>query len=167
MEISTQTSNSKLLELIGAIILSTQEAEKYLKVIIPFTDAQDSSIRAALLRYEKIKKRTFGELVGKLVDSATSKSDGFEQHLAQLVYHRNQIVHHFGETYGGQLRSGQAQQVIDSLRSLRASIDVFRKALAQLALHLYEAMRDTTFYGTPEYDDMKNLCALLRGRVPS
>ena len=159
--------NPQLLELIGAIVLSTQDAERYLKAILPFTDSQDISIGGVLSRHEKLKKRTFGDLVGKFVDSSTPGSAGFKEHLAHLVDRRNQIVHHFPEAYGEQLRSGHSQQVIDSLRVLLANVDAFRSALERAALQLFEAMRDTTFLGTAEYQEMDDLCALFRQRVAS
>ncbi len=157
--------NSRLLELIGAIVLSTQDAERYLKAILPFTDSQDPSISGAMSRHEKIKKRTLGDLVGKLVDSSTSTSAGLEQHLADLVERRNQIVHHFHETYGEQLRSGHSQQVAVSLEALLSDVDTLRRALEQMALQLFEAVRDITFVGTPEYQKMDELLASIRRRV--
>jgi hypothetical protein len=85
--------------------------------------------------------------------------------LDELVTKRNQIVHHFGETYGAQLRSGQIQLVADSLRAQLIGIDVFKQALERTALHLFEAIRDTTFDGTSEYQAMADLCASFRRRV--
>lgn len=54
---------SEILELIGAIVLSTQDAEKYLKVVLPFVASKDPSLSAALSRHDKLEKRTFGELL--------------------------------------------------------------------------------------------------------
>jgi hypothetical protein len=167
MAISSQPIKAQLLELIGAIVLSTQDAEKYLKAIIPFTDSQDPSIRGALSRHEKLKKRTLGDLVGKFMGTATSENAELEKHLAHLVDQRNKIVHHFSETYGEQLRAGESQLVIDSLRLLLVNIEAFRSTLEQMAILLFEAIRDTTFLGTPEYKDMDDLCATFRLRVAS
>ena len=55
--------------MIGAIVLSTQEAERYLKFILPFTETADPSISAVLSRADKLKKRTLGDLIGRFVDS--------------------------------------------------------------------------------------------------
>ena len=165
MAIPAQTMNPQVLELIGAIVLSTQDAETYLKAILPFTDSKDPSITGAMSHHEKIKKRTFGDLIERFVDASRSDSDSFQQHLVRLVDHRNQIVHHFGEIYGEQLRSGNSQQVVDSLRVVLANVDAFRSALEQAALHLFEAVRDITFVGTPEYQKFDDLCALFRRRV--
>ena len=167
MATPSRSTKGELLELVGAIVLSTQDAEMYLKFILPFTDSNDPSISSALARHAKLKKRTFGDLVGKFVGSSTSESLALAQHLANLVDQRNRIVHHFGETYGSQLRSGDSQQVIVSLQTLQANVDGFRVALEQAALNLLETLRDVTFSGTPEYEDYANLCALFRQRVAS
>jgi hypothetical protein len=139
----------------------------YLKLILPFTDSSDPSIGSALARHEKLNRRTFGDLVGKFVDSSTSDSLALTQHLADLVDQRNRVVHHFGATYGAQLRSGKSRQVIASLQTLQANVDGFRVALEQAALHLLESLRDVTFRGTPEYQDYANLCASFRQRIAS
>lgn len=165
MATRVQPIDPKLLELIGAIVLSTQDAERYLKIVLPFTDSQDPSISGALSRHKKIKKRTFGDLVGKLVDASTPESVGLEQHLAHLVDRRNQIVHHFGETFGEQVRSGHSQQVVESMRALLTDVDAFRNGLEEMALQLFEALRDSTFAGTPEYQKMDDFCASFRRRV--
>jgi len=163
MAASSQPKN-EILELIGAIVLSAQEAEQYLKAILPFMNSQDPSLSGALARYEKLKKRTLGEVVGRFLDSTTSHTSDFASRLDELVITRNQIVHHFGETYGTQLRSGQIQPVADSLRAQLVGIDAFKQALQHAALQLFEAIRDTTFDGTPEYRAMADLCASFRRR---
>ena len=162
MATTRQSINPQLLELIGAIVVSTQDAERYLKVILPFTNAQDPSLSGAISRREKLKKRTLGDLVGTLVDSSTQNSERLKQHLTYLVEQRNRVIHHFGETYGQQLRSGNSHQVLESLKVLLANVDAFRAAMEEMALRLFEAMRDTTFHGTPEYEEFAELCATFR-----
>lgn len=165
MATSEHPLEPQVLELIGAIVLSTQDAERYLKVILPFCKAEDPSITGALVRHDKLQRRPLGELVGKFVDSFTVESPEFERHLADLVERRNQIVHHFTETYGEQMRSGKSKQVIESLRVLLGNVNGFRNALQQTALHLFEAIRDTSFINTPEYEDMNDACASLRRQI--
>jgi len=156
---------NEILELIGAIVLSAQEAEQYLKAILPFMTSQDPSLSGALARHDKLKMRTLGEVVGKFLDSSTSHTPDLASRLHELVTTRNKIVHHFGETYGAQLRSGQLQLVADSLRAQLVGIDAFKQTLEQTALHLFEVIRDTTFDDTPEYQAMADLCASFRRRV--
>src|SRR3954467_7662446 len=106
----------EILMLIGLIVLSTQDAEKYIKIILPFSPSKDPSLRGALKRMEKLSKDTFGGVIKKFVKSSSSTSNRFEQHVSGLVKRRNQLVHHFGEAYGDALRSGNHQKIIDALR---------------------------------------------------
>src|SRR4051812_15012761 len=106
----------EIFRLIGEIVLSTQDAEKYLKIILPFAKSEDSSVAGVLARLEKLSKGTFGGLITKFVETTTSNSNQLEQHLTGLVNRRNQLVHHFGEAYGDALRLGNHEKVIDSLR---------------------------------------------------
>jgi len=161
---SSSQHKKEILELIGSIVLSAQESEQYLKAILPFTNSQDPSLSGALARYEKLKKRTLGEVVRKFLDSSTSYTPDLASRLDELVTMRNQIVHHFNETYGAQLRSGQTQAVADSLRAQLVGIDAFKQGLQHTALQLFEAIRDTTFDGTAEYRAMADLCASFRRR---
>jgi hypothetical protein len=167
MPTTSRSTKSELLELVGAIVLSTQDAEMYLKLILPFTDSIDPSVSGALARHEKLKKRTFGDLVVRFLDSSTSDSLALSKHLEDLVDQRNRIVHHFGATYGAQLRSGETSHVIGSLQTLQANVEGFRAALEQAALRLLETLRDVTLSDTPEYQDYANLCASFRQRIAS
>ena len=161
----SQSDNEKLLHLIGAIVLTCQDVERHLKITLPFLNSDDPNLGAALKRLEKLKKRTLGELVGKLIDSSTSESLDFAQHLNNLVVSRNQIVHHFNETYGSQINAGAYQDVIVSLQVILANLNGLRFELQQLALFVCEGLRDVTFYNTPEYEEMATLCAYFRQRV--
>ena len=167
MSSSSQPDNERILRLIGAIVLVSQDAERYLKITLPFMGSEDSSLSESLKRHEKLKKRTLGELAGRFVDSTTSDSLDFAQHLAYLVATRNQVVHHFNETYGEKLSSGSYQEVFDSLETLLANLKTFRSVVEQLSLAVLERLRDVTFRGTPEYEQMATLCASFRARVAS
>jgi hypothetical protein len=167
MSNSSQPDNEKILRLVGAIVLVSQDAERYLKITLPFTTSEDPSLDASLKRHEKLKKRTLGELAGKFVDSSTSDSLVFARHMAYLVATRNQVVHHFNETYGAQISAGAYQEVFDSLETLLANLKIFRSVVEQLALVIFEGLRDVTFRDTPEYEQMAALCASFRARIAS
>ena len=140
---------------------------RYLKFALPFAKSKDPSLAAALKRAEKLKKRTLGELTGKFVEASTSDSLDFAEQMAYLVAARNQVVHHFDETYGAQISSGAHQDVLESLKALLANLKSYRAALEQFALKVLEALRDVTFRDTPEYSQVSELCASLRSRVAS
>jgi len=157
--------NPKVLELVGAIVISTQDAEKYLKIILPFTNSQDPSIRGVIARQEKLQKRTFGDLIGRFKDSSTSISNHLGQGLTELANQRNLIVHYFREAHGKNLHARNSQADIEMLQAQLADINKLRDMLMRLASILLEALRDTTFQGTPEYQKMHDLCAAFRQRL--
>ncbi|GAB2506562.1 hypothetical protein [Arenimonas alkanexedens] len=167
MTTSKQSDNEKLLILVGSIVLASQDAERYLKLALPFMTSTNPDLGAALKRAEKIKKKTLGELTGKLVEASTSDSLDFSQQMADLVATRNQVVHHFHETYGAQLSSGAIQEVLDSLTSILSNLKSYRSALEKVALAVVEGLRDVTFRDTPEYSDMADICASFRSRIAS
>jgi hypothetical protein len=99
----SQTDAQTIQQLVGAIVLISQDAERYLKITLPFLGPSATPHKDISKQIEALKKRTLGELTGKFVDSATSESLDFARHMAYLVSTRNKVVHHFNETYGAQL----------------------------------------------------------------
>lgn len=152
---------------IGAIVLTAQEVERYLKAILPFTDSTDSSIGAALRRHRKLQSSTLGLLMKQLTKASASSRDDFRRQAGELVKRRNDVVHRFAETYGPLLKAGHHQEVVASLRVLEADLVAMRDALAQAVACLLEALRDTTFLGTPEYGEMAEVCASFRREARS
>lgn len=165
MSNSPQPYNERILKLVGAIVLVSQDAERYLKVTLPFAGSEAVGLEESLRRYEKLKKRSLGELVGRFFDATTADSLDFAKHMAYLVAARNQVVHHFNETYGSQLANGDCQGVYDSLETLLSNLDTFRSTAEMLALAIFEGLRDVTYRGTPEYEQMAALCASFRTRI--
>lgn len=167
MTITQRSDNEKILMLVGAIVLASQDAERYLKLALPFVKSEDPSLGAVLQRVEKLKKRTLGELTGKFVKASTSDSPDFAQLMEDLVATRNQVVHHFDETYGAQISSGAHQDVLDSLKTVLDHLKSYRAVLEQLTLVVLEGLRDVTFRETAEYSQFSDLCAAFRSRVAS
>ena len=163
----SQSDRDEILRLIGSIVLTSQDAERYLKIVLPFTGDGEPDLGKQLARHEKLKKRMLGLLVGDLVESSTSESLDFAQHMAKLVHSRNQIVHHFNATYREQLSSGATDEVITSLREVLANLANLRSVTEQMALVVLEGLRDVTFANTPEYEQMATLCASFRQQIAS
>ena len=163
----SQTDNDRVLRLVGGIVLTSQEAERYLKIILPFLGSDDPNLGSALRKGEKLQKKMLGQLVGHFVDSTTSDSLDFAQHMARLVASRNEVVHHFNDTYGAQLQAGDLASVFASLQTLLSNLTIFRSTTEQIALVILEGLRDVTFANTPEYDQMAELCSSFRQRVAS
>ncbi len=165
---STSTSdNERLLQLIGAIILTSQDVERCLKVTLPFVKSEDASLSAALKRHQKLKRRPLGELVEVLTKSSSSDSPDFELHLDQLVDNRNPLAHHFHDTYGPRIATGRHKEVIASLETQLEDLRNFRTGMQQMALFVLEALRDITFNNAPEYDQMAAVCESFRQRIAS
>jgi len=164
----SQTDYERVQRLVGSIGLECQDAARTLKAILPFLNNNDDpSLSAALKKHERLKKKTLGELAGMFVDSTTSESLDFAKHMAYLVATRNQVVHHFNETYGQKLTSGATQEVFDSLETLLANLRILRTTTEQIALAIFEGLRDFTFKDTPQHHQMADLCARLRERFAS
>src|SRR5688572_15557970 len=151
-----------LVELVGAIVLATQDVEHWLKAILPFIDdGTDPSLRSALQRHERLKLQSFGNLKNKFLDESDSNA-AFVAHLDSLVSRRNAIAHHYVETYGQAIAAGRHYDVARELRVLLRDIDEFGRLLQLSALAIFEAMRDTTFAGTDEYEEFARTCAQFR-----
>ncbi len=165
MDDSRKSQSEKILRLIGAIVLVSQEAERCLKVSIPFFASDDSSLGSALRRAEKLKKRSLGDLTGHLVAASTSDTPDFGGQLAQIVSARNQVVHHFEETYGGLLAADRHAEVIVALEHVLDDLKAYRSMAQQIALHVLEGLRDVTFRHTPELIDIETLCASFKARI--
>lgn len=167
MDRTSNSDNKRLLQLVGEIVLTSQEIEHCLKVTLPFVKSKDASLGAAIIRHEKLKKRSLGELAKILTKSSSSDSLGFEQYLEKLVNSRNQIVHHFHDTYGPKIAAGRHKEVIASLETQLEDLRNCRAEMQKMALFVIEALRDITFHGTPEYDQMAAACESFRQRVAS
>lgn len=167
MSSSPRSDTQKILQLIGAIVLVSQDAERYLKITLPFIGPAAAPHREITKQLERLQKRTLGDLTGKFVDSTNSHSLDFAQHMDYLVDTRNKVVHHFCETYGAQLNSGAHQEVINVLATIHANLKGFRSVLEQIALVVLEGLREVTFRDTPEYEQFAMLCASFRQNIPS
>lgn len=109
----------KLAHNIGLIVLASQDLERHLKLVVAASD--DHGGGAFIARHQKLERRALGELVGRLMDSATvvegSASD-LHAYFSRLLDRRNKVVHHFSETYGDDLRAGRHGEVLASLAAL-------------------------------------------------
>jgi hypothetical protein len=126
MDDSRQLQSEKILRLIGAIVLVSQEAERCLKVSIPFFASGDPSLGSALRRAEKLKRRSLGELTGHFVAASTSDTPDFGDQFEEIVLSRNQVVHHFEETYGSLIAAGRHAEVIIALEQVLGDLKAYR-----------------------------------------
>ena len=132
------------IELIGAIVLVTQDIEHHLKFLIPYMGTDEREVERKLASRSKLSKQTFGQLVGAFVQNSSFGSDRDLEHFEHLINFRNEIVHHFSKTYGPQIESGKIDDVINTLRTHLININQFRDALIQISELIVESISDSS-----------------------
>ncbi|MEH2204707.1 MAG: OST-HTH/LOTUS domain-containing protein [Nostoc sp.] len=93
---------NEVLRKIGRNMLMFQQIEKCLKELVPFIHS-DASTRDAdsFWEYrEKAKSKTLGNLINTFLESANYNNDYFVEKLREMVFERNNLVHHFGGSEG-------------------------------------------------------------------
>ncbi len=165
MSTLSQLDIDKIFRLVGTIVLESQRVERNLKLILPFVDSGAIGLGESLQKLRKQEKHSLGKLVGNFVDSSTSDSLDFAQYMARLVSTRNQVVHHFHENFGAQLESGAQQEVLTALEQALLDLKNFGNLIEKIVLSVLEALRDTTYAETPEYEQFAAVCASFCRRI--
>lgn len=165
MDKPVNQQSRELREVIGAIVLTVQDTERYLKFVTPFMGNDDSSMADIISRMEKSKKQTFGNLVGAFLENSSSENKDFQEHFENLVSKRNGLVHHFSELYGADIEAGELDRVVEELGTDLVNLQVFRKTTVQLASEVLRLLSDVTFRGTPELEQLEILRKELELRV--
>lgn len=158
-----KNQNTELRELIGSIVLSTQQVEQLLKFSIPFIGTDDRSWDEVLKQFNSSKKHTFGQLVGHYSKLARFDDSGdYEKHLESLVQKRNGIVHHFSELYSPTIEAGNVESVIDELKQHLRNLTYFMDAQFQLVSQLLRLLCDVNFENSPDLRRLyEQLCAKI------
>lgn len=149
----------------GAIVLVAQDVERYLKFVVPFTDADDTSVEGMLSRLEAPKRQTFGALIGKFMKSASEINEDMENYLVGLIEQRNRIVHHFNDEYGLKIREGKASEVVLELKEHLKKLVVIRHLFKNFAARILELLRDTTLKNSSDLSELNELIASLDERA--
>jgi len=127
---------AKLMEGIGRCIAIYQRIEFLLKVLLPHIadTAVDTDVQS-LRHWRSLidSKQTLGPLVQQFAERMNSDNpQGFANYLKQLVYQRNELVHHFFNTPIGQARNNaEIEHAIVHLRSLMHFSVPFLRALEE------------------------------------
>ncbi|PCI54479.1 MAG: hypothetical protein COB36_09940 [Alphaproteobacteria bacterium] len=149
--------NQKVRELVGAIVLTTQDVEQKLKFVTPFISSGNTTMDDMLAHMDKIQKQTFGYLVGRFLENSKSETDDFEEHCKNLIGIRNGVVHHFSEIYGAEIKAGKSESVIVTLQRHLTNITYFRDSLAQLAAEILDSLCNITFRNSPDLKHFEEL----------
>ncbi len=167
MEEAEKHKGRRLKELIGEIVLTTQEVECHLKFLNPYMGKDEQEVTLKLVKNKNYKQQTFGQLVGAFLQNSKFDSASSKEHLKHLIQVRNQLIHHFSEIYGPQIESGNIGNVISDLETHLTNINYFRSALTQVALLLAESLCDSRMDSSPELDQLRKMIEELRLRVTS
>lgn len=157
-------TDHRIVSAIGVLVLESQGLEQLLKFIVPMTGTGDPSITGILGRALALASKPLGLLAGRFVDACAGDTDSLMALIKQVVYERNEVVHHFGQRFGPLLASGHHAEVLDELRARNRRARELRHLLQPIALAVMEAIRDGVYANTPEYQEMSDLCMSLRAR---
>jgi hypothetical protein len=157
--------DQRIVYAVGLIVLASQEIERNLKFQLPFMNSDDPAFASIFARQAKLAKKSLGDLAGQFVASASSDGGTLESFMKGIVEERNQIVHHFQERFGDLLEQGRFEEVLESLRDHHARAMELVRVLREMSLAIAEAMRDTTFAGTPEYGEFAAICEKARASL--
>jgi len=131
---------SKLAHNIGLIVLASQDLERHLKLIVAASGPPE--LGTLIDRHRKLERRALGEVVARFLGNVTvtegSASD-LEGYFSLLLDRRNKVVHHFFETYGGDLSAGRHKEVLASLAALCGEL----REVAKSFKSINEAMLDS------------------------
>jgi len=83
---------------------------------------------------------------------------------AEIVFERNQIVHHFSARFASLLSANQYEEILKELKGHHRRVTDLIQALRPAALAVMEALRDGPYAGTDEYDEFARFCLALRMR---
>lgn len=154
--------DQNIVYVIGALTLCYQDIERAFKLFIPFLNSDDPEWTSVFARGKAISKETLGGLSGQFVKAASGDTEELRKFMTDLVSRRNALVHHFPESYGDMIRAGRHEAALSKLRQQHQDALHLRRALFEVCVGLFEGIRDTTFRGTAEYDEMAALCLQAR-----
>jgi hypothetical protein len=157
--------NQRVIYAVGAFVLCTQELERFLKFIVPFTSSDAADLSSVTGRHLALSRKTLGFIAGKFSEAMTDGTVEMQAHIKQIVDERNQVVHHFAEHFKDTLSRGAHDEVLDSLRGRHERALHLLQTLRMLALELMKTLRDSVYRGTEEYADFADLCESLRTSV--
>lgn len=158
--------NVKIACAVGAIVLTSQEIERLFKFLVPFQERGDSSVGSQLWSHARLHKKSLGEVAGRFLEATEDDSNRLADFLGRVVKDRNEVVHHFQEHFGAMLGASRHEDVLSELHARHERMADLHRLLRELAVSLAEIMRDTTFAGTPEQEEMTRLCEKARVSLP-
>ncbi len=161
----TLSPDQRIIYAVGTIVLCCQEIECHFKFIVPFIDSNDPSLTSILARHQYLTKKTFGEVAGRFIDRTTGDTESLRLHVKHVVSERNDLIHHFSDVYRELLSAHLYDDVLDALKRQHQRALNLLRMLQEISLGLIEALRDTTFRDTEQYDDLAAVCDKIKRRL--
>jgi hypothetical protein len=102
---------------VGRNALLFNQIETVLKLLLPFVHPDGLIDRNARQKFRrKLRKKTFGHVAEKLVESVVpSDAAAFKKYVDAVVKHRNRLVHHFVDHRGACFSEGGARAAVQWL----------------------------------------------------
>jgi hypothetical protein len=161
------TPMQKIVYAIGTIVLCSQEIERQFKFLVPIilTNSDDPSFDAILKRHKNLSRRSLGEVAGQFTQAFTGDVDHLKMWIKHIVDQRNNLIHHFSDTYRTLLNEHKLDEILVHLKKQHRETLGLLRVLQEISLALAEEMRDSTFLGTEQFADMAALCEQAREQL--
>ncbi|QDA56477.1 hypothetical protein [Thermomonas aquatica] len=131
---------NKIAHNLGVIVLASQEIESTLKFLTSVLGEDENY--SVMQRYNRIKKKPLGEMTTLFASKAERGGREVKKLLKKYVNIRNEVVHHFVETYSKELTSGDKQAIVFDLasralklQSIAGQLKVFAAQVADTILN--------------------------------
>jgi hypothetical protein len=159
------TPMQKIVYSIGVIVLCSQEIERQFKFLVPLTNSDDPSLGAILKRHKNLSRRSLGEVAGQFTQAATGDVDHLKVWIKHIVDQRNNLIHHFSDTYRTLLNEHKLDEILVHLKKQHREALGLLNVLQEISLAVAEGMHGSTFLGTEQFDDMAALCEQAREQL--
>ena len=147
---------------VGRNLIRGQSLEVGLKTLLPFINIGKAShcLQGLAERHAQIAKTTLGPLVNSFFEVAKCEDGSLQALIECVLKDRNNLVHHFHETLGRDaLTRDGCNRIIATLDDQFEAIKSVERIVTDILQQLLRTIRDITFQGSPDYEDIARLCA--------
>ena len=144
---------------LGLTVLFYADIERSLKLVLPFI--RQPGTPAAPAPYAELQellrgKKTMGLLAERLKSSVEiDDPEGFSRYVAQVVEHRNEVIHAFRSLPFGLLRdASECSDATAYLKDRRAFAEPLGQLLRGVAVHIGGGLEKVERFGTSQSGDI-------------
>ena len=167
MTVELALAQKEVMANVGRNIVMFQVMEAVLKTLTPFMAAPGMiELNGIIERQEKSSKQMLGLVVKDFLKKFRLDQSELRAQFEELLEGRNRLVHHFSQQYGSELQtSAGCENIIRELKKQYQVVHAFASMLEGLRAALLDGLCETTFRGTPEYEEMRAMCTELKARL--